>query len=284
MIIDTHCHYNLEPLYGATGTDWQTHWQKAQEHGVTHSVVIGTDLASSERALALCQKEPHFKATAGLHPHLVADALQTQPEFGLAAIDTWAEQLEKLITTDNAPGAVVAIGEIGLDYFRVDLADPAAQKEVSLQKYLCTKQLEIAQAHELPVTLHVRDRGEHAYTDILELLQRHRHSNLPFILHCASGSLSYIQAALAMGAYVGIAGNVTYKNASAIRAIVGIVPADRLLLETDAPYLPPTPYRGATCEPWMIELTGIYLKENCQVSLERVYSNTLQVFTSLDNS
>ena len=114
-----------------------------------------------------------------------------------------------------------------------------------------------------------------------KLLQKHKKSNLPFILHCASGSTEYIKKAVEMGGYVGIAGNVTYKNADAIREIVKATPADRLLLETDAPFLPPHPHRGKTCEPWMIELTAQYLQEHCSVSMEQVYKNTQHVFTTL---
>lgn len=286
MIIDTHCHYNLDPVYGVAGVDWQRHWSQARNHGVTHSVVVGTNITTSTRAVEMCRREQYFRATVGFHPHAIKDALLGGQEVTPAVIDGWVQHLKELLKKDSNTHFIAAIGEIGLDYFRLDLSDEKnqTQAEAELQAYLFTKQLSLADTYLLPVILHVRDTGQNAYLQTLELLKKHKRSNLPFILHCASGSLSYIQEALEMGAYIGIAGNVTYKNAESIREIVKIVPADRLLLETDAPYLPPVPHRGKACEPWMIELTGKYLKENCGVSLEKVYANTLQVFTTLSIS
>lgn len=284
MIIDTHCHYNLDPLYGVDGASWQGHWQEAQNHGVTHAIVVGTDITSSTHAVELAHHEPRFKATVGFHPHVVTDAFAADQPITETTITTWSTHLEALLTKDAPTHSIVAIGEIGLDYYRLDQTNPAHLQVIKLQQALCTKQLELADRYLLPVILHVRDTSTQAYNDILSLLRTHKKSNLPFILHCASGSVEYIQEALQMGAYIGIAGNVTYKNADSIRAIVRAVPADRLLLETDAPFLPPVPYRGKTCEPWMIELTSKYLVEECGVSLAKVHANTFQVFTSLDIS
>lgn len=281
MIIDTHCHYNLDPLYGENGTKWQTHWQAAKKHGVTHSVVVGTNITTSARALELCRQEPNFRASVGLHPHTIADALAEGYSVTSEMIETWMTHLDEQLKKDVNTKYIAAIGEIGLDFFRLDLSTSEHAQEAELQKYLLIQQLTLADKYLLPVILHVRDTGEQAYTETIKLLKTHKKSNLPFILHCASGSLTYIQEAISMGGYVGVAGNVTYKNALPIRNIVRAVQSDRLLLETDAPYLPPMPYRGKTCEPWMIELTGTYLREECSISLEKVYANTFQVFTTL---
>ncbi len=281
MIIDTHCHYNLEALFGEDGQNWQKHWQTAQEHGVSHSIVIGTNITTSARAVELCRLEPHFRASVGFHPHAIDDALEQNQPVSQADIAIWLTHLQALLEKDSTTHSIAAVGEVGLDYFRLDLSKPEDLALVELQKYLLTEQVKLAERALLPLILHVRDTGTQAYDDTLHILKQYKKSNLPFVLHCASGSMEYIQEALAMGAYIGIAGNVTYKNADSIREIVKIVPADRLLLETDAPYLPPQPHRGKLCEPWMIELTATYLKENCTVSLDQVYSNSFQVFTSL---
>ncbi len=281
MIIDTHCHYNLDPLYGESGALWPQYWQEAQAHGVTNAIVVGTDITTSTRAVELARTEKSFRAAVGFHPHAVADTQAAGQSITEDTITNWVTHLEEVVKQNLNTHLIAAIGEIGLDYFRLDLTNGQHTREIELQKELCSKQLALADRYILPVILHVRDSSTQAYSDILTLVRAYKKSNAPFILHCASGSVEYIQEAVALGAYVGIAGNVTYKNADSIRAIVQAVPEDRLLLETDAPFLPPVPHRGKTCEPWMIELTSKYLEEECGVSLAKVYANTLQVFTSL---
>lgn len=288
MIIDTHCHYNLDPLYGENGESWQNHWKKAQEHDVTHSVVVGTTVASSLTAIEICRTTPNMRAAIGIHPHVIGDSLQTaaadSEKNTREAISSWTDNLKKMLENAANTHTVVAIGETGLDYYRLDLSTPAAQADRALQKELFIEQVALADSALLPLILHVRDVGETAYQDTLEIIKAHKKSNLPFVLHCVSGTLKYVQEALELGAYIGMAGNVTYKNAAQIHEIVQTTPKERLLLETDAPYLPPVPHRGKTCEPWMIQLTGQVLQEQFQVSLERIYTNTLQVFPSLRTS
>lgn len=285
MIIDTHCHYNLEPLFeqdAASGQNsWKTHWEEAQKKGITHSIVVGTNITTSTRAVELCQQEPKFRASVGFHPHSIFDAQEAGQSVTKDSIDDWITHLQALLEKDKNTFYIAAVGEVGLDYFHLDLSNPEHAAQAELQKYLFSKQIELADKFLLPLILHVRDTGTTAYSETLELLQQHKKSNLPFVLHCVSGSIEYIQEALKLGAYIGVAGNVTYKNAEAIRDLVRSVPKDRLLLETDAPYLPPQPHRGKLCEPWMIQLTAAYLEEHCQVSLDQVYTNTFQVFTTV---
>lgn len=277
-LIDTHCHYNLEPLWSTNG-GWQTHWQAAQAAGVSESIVVGTSLASSQRALDISASEKKLHAAVGLHPAEVS-------QFG---IDSTADveqavtaELEKLIQLiKNTEQQPVAIGEIGYDYFHYQrsYADATEWQHFKVaQQLLVTKQLELAAELNLPALLHVRSTDDTAYWDTLDALKAVQLSK-PFVLHCASGPLTYISDALELGAYISIAGNVTYKNADAIRAIVTLTPKDRLLIETDAPYLPPTPHRGKMCEPAMIQLTAQYLEQELQVDLDQVYANTKEVFS-----
>jgi TatD DNase family protein len=284
MLIDTHCHYNLDPLYGTAGADWQRHWQRAQDAGVTHSVVVGTNHSTSLRAIALAAAQPRFIAAVGFHPHAVAEAIAAGEIVDSRTIKNWTLQLQEVLAKNASTQLIGAVGEIGLDYFRLAVGNSDHQNEIQLQQELCIQQLLLADRAGLPVILHVRDTGTRAYSDILRLVRTYRQSNVPFILHCVSGSLEYVQEAVALGAYIGIAGNSTYKNAASIREIIQSTPRDRLLLETDAPFLPPVPHRGKTCEPWMIELTSKYLTEECGISLETVYTNTLRVFTTLKTS
>lgn len=254
-IIDTHCHYNLEPLTA----DWRNHWQKAQEHGVIASIIAGTDLETARLAVQIAQQDPHLYAWVGVHP---ADG-----DLSQVSLPTIMRELDELVnwsvaqlgvhTADDAP--LFGIGEIGLDYFRLDDHDHQSRL---VQRSWLRAQLELAQEHNLPVSLHVRDKNTpdapvvgNAYWDVWMLLQELNFTQ-PFILHCASGPLSYIKAMLSLGAYVSFAGNLTYPKAEAIRQIAQMVPADHCLVETDAPYLPPQPWRGQLCEPWMIAETA----------------------------
>jgi TatD DNase family protein len=259
MIVDSHCHYNLEPLFGS----WEHHWQKAQEAGVTASVIVGTNMASSLRAIALAEENQRFVATVGFHPNF----FKTEEQL------TELTQLETIITNKN----VVALGEIGLDYFR--LSDSAADSEIKeLQKQAFRTQLQLAVKYTLPVCIHVRDTQEQAYNDLLEILTAAALGDVPFILHCVSGSSDYIQKMLKLGAYIGVAGNSTYPKSGAIRAAIALAPADRILLETDAPYLPPQAYRGQTCEPWMIAETAKNLFLEKHITADQILSNTRAAF------
>lgn len=256
MIIDTHCHYNLEPLY----EDWQKHWQLAQEHEVTAALQIGTSLTTSNVAAQLASKEPKFKAAIGIHPN----SKFSSSEF---------EELSQLLPNPN----IIAIGETGLDYFRIDSESDPEQVQLEQAQALIAH-IKLAATHKLTLIIHLRDTGEQAYSDFLSIFKKYATTDQKFILHCVSGPLSFIKEALELGAYIGMAGNVTYKNSDHLRSIVKTAPKDRLLLETDAPYLPPIPHRGHTCEPWMIQLTKNFVVEELGLSEETILENTLSIF------
>ncbi len=261
MIIDTHCHYNLPLLFD----HWQQHWQTAQDRGVLKSIVVGADLATSQRAVEIANQTPNLLAAVGVHPDEVG---QPVPE------------LKQLSTHPK----VIAVGEVGLDYYRLSATNKTAV--INRQQDLFKQQIELANQLKLPLIVHVRDQEtpetvtiNNAYWDTLQLIKAHYQFDRPFILHCVSGPLNYIKQALEMGAYIGVAANVTYKNAHLIREIVKITPPDRLLVETDAPFLPPQTYRGQICEPWMIVETDQYLKENFNQT--QMFNNTLKLFPQL---
>lgn len=253
MIIDTHCHYNLEPLL----EEWPTYWQKAQENTVTKSIVVGASLESSQVAVEIAANETNLFASVAIHPSEYQEAIENKSANRLQ----WDQEI-KVIDTLASQNKVVAIGETGLDYFRLPKANPSLAEQIKTTQQQYFKQhLELAQTHHLPVIIHVRDSGDTAYSDVLSILKTDYKSEQPFILHCVSGPLQYIKEAVALGAYIGIAGNSTYPKADHIRSLIKSVPADRLLLETDAPFLPPQDYRGQICEPWMIRLTAEFWQE-----------------------
>ncbi len=253
-IIDTHCHYNMDPLYA----EWQQHWEKAKENNVQFSWIPGTTLDTSRRALELAKAEEAFTPFFGVHPTHVLD--------GDYDLETTISQLNRLRDTAKKENITVGgVGEVGLDYFRIAKND---QRERQQQRLWLRAFLELANEWHVPVILHVRDQEtpevptpDNAYWDTLKIVQETGMS-ADFTLHCASGPTAYIREMLKLGAYVGFDGNISYPNAHAIRQIWQMVPADRRLLETDAPFLPPQLYRGQLCEPWMIRETADWVERN----------------------
>lgn len=258
MLIDTHTHYNFADIK----KNWREHWQLAQAKGVTHAIQIGTDLATAQAVIDLANQEPNFFATVGVHPHDLDD-------FDL-------NQLEQLA----AQPKVIAIGEIGLDYFRLDRTDPQTAVIKTKQQQAFIAQLELAKKLNLPISVHVRDDQNEAYQDVLDIFANQAPTT-NFVLHCVSGPDFYIKAMIDRGAWFGFDGNITYKNADRIREIVQQVPKHKVVIETDAPFLPPMPHRGKICEPWMLILTANYLEENFGLSREQLAENSVELFPGL---
>lgn len=274
QIFDSHCHYNLEPFSGSPSPDWRSAWQAAQAAGVVGGLVIGTTVADSVAATKIGQSEPRLGAAIGIHPSEYNSVEDW--DDGVATLEKQIQALQEL----RHHSAVVAVGETGLDFFHLQGLPPAKQELVRrLQVVAFRRHLELA-AGQLPVIIHARDSGEPAYWQILETVRQLKYDG-PVVLHCVSGPLPYVQAALELGAYISVAGNVTYKNATAIRELVAAVPADRLLVETDAPFLPPVPHRGQVCQPWMIRLTVEYLVSELHRDPAQLLANSYHLFPSL---
>jgi TatD DNase family protein len=279
-IFDTQCHYNLSPLKD----DWQSYWQKAQQNGVQKSVVIGTDWDSLELAVQIAATDPNLFASVGIHPNemdeLVKLKVTTEADFQQLKAEIETEDWRAKFQADRAK--IVAIGETGLDYFHLAQESSLSEDQKNwikeLQQISFRKHIIIAQTQQLPLIVHVRDKAEQAYWDILNILRELKYEG-NFNLHCVSGPIKYVQEAVEMGAYIGVAANVTYKTADHIRDLVRSVPADRLLLETDAPFLPPQEFRGKMCEPWMISKTAEFLNNELHIDLTKVWQNSLEYFS-----
>ena len=239
---DTHCHLNHEQLL----PEWEAVLFRAQQSGVERLIIIGYDLPSSERAVHLAEQSPALWATVGIHPH---DATQCTPDT-----------LARLHALSLHP-RVVAIGEIGLDFYR-DLSPREAQYEAF------HAQLTLAQERGLPVVIHCRE----AYDPLLDVLEQY--PRVRGVLHCFSGTGAHAERGLALGYYLGIGGVVTFKNAESLRAIVQAMPHDRLLLETDAPYLAPHPYRGKRNEPAYLPLIAQSVASLWNLSLQELSALT----------
>jgi TatD DNase family protein len=276
QVIDTHCHYNLEPIFSGKKShfsikdnhpilkmNWQDHWKNAQEKGVVGAVIAGSDLESCKSGLEVAQQDSKIIAAIGIHPHHALDH----------SIEEYIKFFEENLPNEN----IKAIGETGLDYFRLNKNSEEFKKIQQAQHSLFELQIKIALDHDLPLIVHVRDDQENAYWETLEILKKY--PKLKFVLHCASGPLKYIKEALDIGAYIGFDGNISYKNTDDLKEILKNTPQDKILIETDSPYLPPQGYRGQVCEPWMVTEVAKYIEENFQVNLDAVLENSKKFFS-----
>lgn len=218
-LFDTHCHLDV----AAFDPDRDVVIARARAAGVAHFLNPAYDLESSRRAVALAQVHAGVVAAVGVHPNDAAD-------FGEA-------HLAELRALAHAP-QVVAIGEIGLDYhWQTTPRDQQAQAFIA--------QLALARELNLPVIVHCRD----AYDDALALLREHGRGLPGLVMHAFSGRMEHLRAALALDFYIGVGGPVTYPNARTLRDVVKTAPLERIVVETDSPYLAPQSHRGRRNEP-----------------------------------
>ncbi|HOJ84207.1 MAG TPA: TatD family hydrolase [Bacillota bacterium] len=223
-LIDSHAHLNF-PQYKA---DLEQVLARAREAGVGMIINVGADESSSEAAVKLSESYPQLWASVGVHPHAAAGV---SPRYRSKLADLAANR------------RVLAMGEMGLDFYR-DLSPRPTQEKVFRE------QLELAAELNRPVIIH--SRAAHART--LQVLREIRPPRAG-IAHCFSGSSKELDAFLELGFYISIAGPVTYPRSHELRALLKEIPAGRLLLETDAPYLSPLPHRGKRNEPAFIRAT-----------------------------
>ena len=224
--IDTHCHLNFSQFH----KDLEAVIEETSAAGVDKLINVGTDLKTSRESLNLASRYNHIYATAGVHPH---DAKTLNADN--------IKQLE-LLAKDKR---IVALGEMGLDYYR-NLSSKEYQKQALIM------QLELALKTEKPVVIHCRD----AYRDILNILDEHYLPHItdgpPGVIHSFSAGPNYLREFLRRGFYIGFNGMITYSGNESLQASVRDVPNDKLLIETDAPYLPPQDYRGQRNEPKLV--------------------------------
>lgn len=244
LMIDSHSHYT-DPAFDA---DRDALLESFPEQGIAHCMVCGTQLADSAAGIALAERYPELlSAAVGVHPECPAPP---------------ADYLDKLREMEKHE-CVRAIGEIGLDYHYEGYDKPAQQR-------VLREQLALARELSLPVILHCRE----ATGDMLAILREF--APLDGVMHCFSGSVETAREVLGMGLYLGFNGVITFKNARKPLEVIRFAPADRLLLETDCPYLAPVPYRGKRCDSTMIPETaavmarekGVSVAEICRITAE----------------
>jgi TatD DNase family protein len=230
-LFDTHAHLHF-PEFDADRAEMMT---RARQAGVTHMLTIGTEVPTSRAAVALAESEPDVWAAVGVHPHDAAEAD--------------ADVLTEIERLAGGP-RVVAVGEIGLDFFR-NLSPREAQERVFRQ---C---IGLARRVRKPVVVHCRD----AHAEVLAILAEERVSEAGGIMHCFSGDVAIARRCLDLGLLISLAGPVTYPKARALPEVARFVPADRLVIETDCPFLPPQGYRGKRNEPAYLALTAARVAE-----------------------
>ena len=249
MIIDAHCHLYYDEL----ASDIDNVIQRAIDSGVSRFVCVGTNVEDSKKCLSITENNDDIFASSGVHPHDAKDVTEG-----------YTDEIYELMEYES----MIAIGEIGLDYYR-NLSEPETQKKVFKEL------MEVAQDLDKPVIIHNRD----ADADTLEIIGEY--PNVQGVAHCFSSTIETAQAFLEMGYYISFSGNITYKN-SHLPEIVKSIPLDRVVVETDSPYLSPEPERGKSNEPSRIIHTLTKLSEIYGLSLEEMakytYDNTAELF------
>lgn len=244
MLFDTHAHLNAIQYE----EDLEEVIQRAKSEDVTDIVVVGFDRDTIRRAMELTEQYDMIYAAVGWHP--------------VDAIDMTDDDLEWIKELASHP-KVVAIGEMGLDYYW-DKSPKDIQKEVF------RKQIQLAKEVQLPIIIHNRDATE----DVVKILQEENASEVGGIMHCFTGSLEVAKQCIDMNFYLSFGGPVTFKNAKKPKGVAKEIPIDRLLIETDCPYLTPHPFRGKRNEPSYVKYVAEQIAELRALSVEEVAKKT----------
>lgn len=232
MLIDSHCHLQYKGLV----EDQQAVLDRARAAGVQGMLNISTKISEWDAVVGTAQREPDVWASVGIHPH-EADA---HGDLGR----------EKLLEASKQP-KVIGIGETGLDYY-YDKSD----REV--QKALFRMHIGVARETQLPIIIHTRDAEEDTARILTEEMEK---GEFPALIHCFTASADFGCTVLDLGLSISLSGIVTFKNAKDLQVVAKDVPSDRLLVETDSPFLAPIPHRGKPCEPAFVRHTAEFLAE-----------------------
>lgn len=237
MLIDSHAHLvSLENLDEVL--------KRAKENNIDKIVSISSDIPSTEETILLAEKYDFIFATTGVHPH---SADQTNEKV-LKGLDHYASH-EK----------VVAIGETGLDYFYMN-----SDKEIQINSF--TEHIRLGKKHDLPVIIHVREADE----DMREILKKETAASTPGVIHCFTGNYETAVKYLDLGYYISFSGIVTFKKSEELREAAKNIPADRILIETDSPYLAPVPHRGKPNEPSFVKHVAQTVADVREISIDEL--------------
>ncbi|HEY1044223.1 MAG TPA: TatD family hydrolase [Telluria sp.] len=256
MYIDSHCHINFPEL----AERMPEILAKMEENKVTHALCVSVDLPDFPQVLALAEQYPNIYASVGVHPDYE---------------DTPEPSVEQLVRLANHP-KILAIGETGLDYYRLE-------GDLEWQRERFRVHIRASRETRKPLIIHTRS----ASADTLRIMEEEGagtgKGGVAGVMHCFTESLEVAQAALAMGFYISFSGIVTFKSARELQAVAREVPLERMLIETDSPYLAPVPFRGRMNEPGYVRHVAEYIATLKDVPLEQVARQTSDNFRTLFN-
>ena len=254
MYVDSHCHINFPEL----AVRMPEVLQKMLENGVSHALCASVDLPDFPQVLALAEQYPHIYASVGVHPDYE---------------DTPEPSAEQLVELAQHP-KIIAIGETGLDYFRL-------KGDLEWQRERFRQHIRASRISRKPLIIHTRAAAE----DTIRILQEEgagvEQGGVAGVMHCFTESLEVAQAAVTMGFYISFSGILTFKSAKDLQAVAKALPLDRILIETDSPYLAPSPHRGKMNEPGFVRHVGEFLADLKGISVQEVQAVTTQNFFNL---
>lgn len=278
-MIDVHCHLNFHSFE----EDYEQVIKDALKDGVTRIINVGTKLDSSRWAIEFAEKYEELYAIVGVHPHH-ADKLELNKEAHAGfeesikkpEVEDWIEVLEEMTKHPK----VIGIGECGMDYYSYQsngIVDPKLQREVF------EAQIDLSYRSRLPLQIHNRHAGE----DVIEILRANKHKllSVPGMFHCFAGSKEVLRNALDLGFFIGFDGNITYKGLApgetvSLSDLAKETPLERLVVETDSPYLTPIPHRGKRNTPSYVIITAKYIAQLKDTTYEKfVEQTTKNVYT-----
>ena len=249
MIIDSHCHLDYEPLIN----NIDQVLLNARNNNVINLLTIGTSLESSKKVLDIVNKYSNVYGAIGIHPNSTTNNLNN---------------LNELLSIKKKNKKIIAFGETGLDYFY-------KRSEKNDQLFSFEKHIEFSISENVPVIIHTRDADD----DTISTIKKY-HLKTKFLIHCFTGSLDFAKKLLDLGCLISFSGIITFKKSNDLRTVVKYVPMNKMLIETDSPYLSPDPLRGKINEPANVKIVAENIASIKNISLEEVASLTTKNFNS----
>ena len=249
MIIDSHCHLDYEPLVN----NIDQVLLNAKKENITNLLTIGTSLESSKKVLEIVSKYPNVYGAIGIHPNSTTGNL---------------DKLDEIHMLKKKNKKIIAFGETGLDYFykRSDKKDQIIAFE---------KHVEFSISEKIPVIIHTRDADD----DTISIVKKY-YKKTNFLIHCFTGNLEFAKNLLNLNCLISFSGIITFKKSNDLRDVVKYVPLEKMLIETDSPYLSPDPFRGKSNEPANVKIVAETVASIKQISFEQVATSTTANFNN----
>lgn len=250
-LIDSHCHLYYEPYIN----DIQLTINECQKYNVKKMLSISVDIETSIANINIAKKYPEIYCAVGIHPN--------------STLNMAEKELEKFENLINKTKKIIGIGETGLDYYR--------QHSKENQCLFFTRQIELAIKYNMPIIVHTRE----AEIDTYNILKKFSDKNLKIIIHCFSGSDKFAHKCIEMGCYISFSGNITFKNADNLRKICKMIDLNKILIETDSPYLSPVPFRGKKNHPSNVRFVCEKIAQIKEIEFSEVSRITTKNFNEI---